>query len=683
MRGSKPMLLRGASPSSGVSGAIADKQLKEEVARIQQDIVIISQKIADLGGEPAPEPDALSASPFVVSLRSLAEPDKKSVKELKLSALEKLIAKMGEYDRLLLKETAPVVDPTAPPVRRKSLGTDMFTCPTHLHLSARLLDLHTQSKRVTVIKVIEGGGGGTAGMHMHRAGAQEGDERKVLDSLKATVNKQMVQLTEVERARLSAEEENGYLRRQVVELKEKEKGYMGVMGMGGMGVGVNGKEKAVAQTHTQPESEAISSHTHTHSSHTALEEEIVRLKQRITCLEDTITLLQERLEIEMGTVQGMVAVTMGKASRISNHADLNSTGDDCLALVSLYAYAVCLCCMLMLYAVCLCCVLYGLCCMLMLYAYAVCLCCMLMLYAVCLCCVLYGLCCVLYAVCLCCMLMLYAVCLCCVLYAVCCMLCAVCCMLYAVCCMLRAVCCMLYASCTPIALMHPAALTLPPTPLPVNSFLPPSYLPHTFLLPPTSYLPPTYLPPSLPPSLPPYLPPYLQPDNARTAFAILEHAVAARLESLRSELSLVISLKDILEGELNTSILHRDLIQKDLTQSTEQGDALKAAYDSLSYEAAHAQHQQHQQHQASQKNEHTQAQAQEGRETELLQRAEASHKLLEEELQAAKRKVLELERGPYMVAALEEQVALLMAEKNRDVSVAKSAKEEVVSYMII
>ena len=71
----------------------------------------------------------------------------------KLNLLEKLIEKIVEFDRLVLKKTAPE---TTAPQRRGSRGSDLSTLPTHLHLTDRLLDLFTQSQRVTVIRTTVG-----------------------------------------------------------------------------------------------------------------------------------------------------------------------------------------------------------------------------------------------------------------------------------------------------------------------------------------------------------------------------------------------------------------------------------------------------------------------------------------------------------------------------------------------
>ena len=73
-----------------------------------------------------------------------------------MNLLESILAKIVEVDRHILRKTEPETDPSlVTSGRRKSRGMDLYTLPTHLHLIDRLMDLHTQQKRVTVIKNIE------------------------------------------------------------------------------------------------------------------------------------------------------------------------------------------------------------------------------------------------------------------------------------------------------------------------------------------------------------------------------------------------------------------------------------------------------------------------------------------------------------------------------------------------
>eukprot|EP01032_Pedospumella_encystans_P025770 gene25770-29114_t len=95
---SSRLSIRGASSTSAVLDS--SKAQRDEVNKIQQDINIVTQRIAELKGEPVPtldNSDSASASPFVVGIRALADSEKKfkDVKELKISTLEKLLEKVS------------------------------------------------------------------------------------------------------------------------------------------------------------------------------------------------------------------------------------------------------------------------------------------------------------------------------------------------------------------------------------------------------------------------------------------------------------------------------------------------------------------------------------------------------------------------------------------------------------
>ena len=159
VKGSRVGSLITSSSSSSSSSKIVSS---EELAKINQDVSILQARISHLNGEPVIQtpPSTIAVlghsnvtSPFVSGLRGLTtENSTKTIVdnslELKIEAYESVLKKIIELDRLVLKKTSPT-DVTA--VRRKSNGNDLHTLPTHLHLADRLMDLHTQSKRVTVI----------------------------------------------------------------------------------------------------------------------------------------------------------------------------------------------------------------------------------------------------------------------------------------------------------------------------------------------------------------------------------------------------------------------------------------------------------------------------------------------------------------------------------------------------
>jgi hypothetical protein len=123
-----------------------------EVVAINADITTISLRIDEMNCV-VPSSSGSSSSSFVANLRSSTEENKFSIvnnpQEKKLAALLKLLERVHEHDRLVLKKTAPPVSAT--PQRRKSRGSDLASLPTHLHITDRLLDLHAQAQRVTVI----------------------------------------------------------------------------------------------------------------------------------------------------------------------------------------------------------------------------------------------------------------------------------------------------------------------------------------------------------------------------------------------------------------------------------------------------------------------------------------------------------------------------------------------------
>lgn len=167
LKSQKLLLKNGAPlPGTGLSTSSLDgaSRQREELEKILSDVFTLSQRIAEAKGEPVPTRDAsltsdLTASPFVSSLRALADAERRArdVKEQKIHALESLLEKVSEYNRLVLAKTAPpeLQSDGTTPVRRKSFGTDLASLPSHLRLIDRLFDLHTQSKRVTVLRTTD------------------------------------------------------------------------------------------------------------------------------------------------------------------------------------------------------------------------------------------------------------------------------------------------------------------------------------------------------------------------------------------------------------------------------------------------------------------------------------------------------------------------------------------------
>jgi site-specific recombinase len=136
------------------------------------------------------------------------------------------------------------------------------------------------------------------------------------------------------------------------------------------------------------------------------------------------------------------------------------------------------------------------------------------------------------------------------------------------------------------------------------------------------------------------------------------------------------SVKDMLEGEVGSVNLQKDLIQKDLITITEQHDALKAAYHALSYENAHHL-------QAPQVVEKSPDDTLKVSLNELqlkFEQSEESNRELKSKLTTAEKKLIELEKWPGVVNTIEERMNILLNERANLESIANNAKEEVKQY---
>jgi hypothetical protein len=131
------------------------KASQQDIKNLEQDLKTLNSKLCDLTGENIQlSSSSIVPSPFVNSMRGLSDKSSpiESITDTKINLMEQVLKKITELDRAILKKTIPEGVTNDTSIRRQSRGTDLFTIPTHLHITDRLLDLHTQSKRVTVIR---------------------------------------------------------------------------------------------------------------------------------------------------------------------------------------------------------------------------------------------------------------------------------------------------------------------------------------------------------------------------------------------------------------------------------------------------------------------------------------------------------------------------------------------------
>ena len=129
------------------------KHQNEELQKMNQDLNVLSQKLVDLQNMAFSKQgssafvnnirDSTSSSPAIGGGANL------NFFELKCQIMEKLISKMSEVDRCILRSTEPSNDdsevsgePAQKSVRRSSRGLDLSIFPTHLHVIDRLVDIH-------------------------------------------------------------------------------------------------------------------------------------------------------------------------------------------------------------------------------------------------------------------------------------------------------------------------------------------------------------------------------------------------------------------------------------------------------------------------------------------------------------------------------------------------------------
>ena len=263
----------GASSKGGTGGGF-----DPDVERYQNDLLLLTQKIADLTGEPQRAPPApgsnKDASGFVSGLRSVT--GENGLGDLKLTMLQKVIAKVAELDRLILKKTAPEKEVSA---RRGSRGMDLVALPTHLHITDRLMDLYAKAQRVTIIKKTEGGGGAPESV---APGSPRGD-KKALEKLQQ-------KLDDSEAKRKAVAEDCSEARRQTASLQKE----------------LDVLRTEMAKTASQASEEICVEHT----------EEVEKLKALLKEAQAEVSNVQEMLEVESSRAAAIVSELMSKSLQL-------------------------------------------------------------------------------------------------------------------------------------------------------------------------------------------------------------------------------------------------------------------------------------------------------------------------------------------------------------------------------
>jgi hypothetical protein len=286
---------------------------KEDIFKFQQDLNIIVNKIAELNGELIPA----RFSEIGIGNGGSAESQRKQKdsKESKLMVLENILQKICEYDRLILRKTAPT---ELVPQRRKSIGIDLFSIPTHFHIVDRLLDLHTQSKRVTVIKTTSVESSTTSSKNDNNV-----SETLLVNKSAALLDKSIDENNKVENEKL----------KKIIEVfKKKEK----ISEQDNKDLKIEIKKLKIDFEKNVFEINKIKDEKRSETEKSNLE-----FKKKNDEMEKKLADAYLKLEIETSRYHDILNTILGKASRINSSKDFHPVFNDCNHLVFFFFFYVC------------------------------------------------------------------------------------------------------------------------------------------------------------------------------------------------------------------------------------------------------------------------------------------------------------------------------------------------------
>lgn len=357
--GLKTLSMRGGNSGSLLPNPPAHTKLQnEELQRMNADLNLLSQKLIELQNE---SNGKLVSSSFVNGIRettsnsATVSVDANSYLEVKMTIMEKLISKMTEIDRYILRGTEATDDtnestgdPTHKPAKRRaSRGLDMSTFPTHLHIIDRLMDIHKKAQRVAIITK------NGVGVTQPAAAAPtpvptvvpvtatlSPETKTQISALEAQVTKLTSQLKESED--LSAKERKAHAAAIAALKEETEKQRI---------VAEASTKKAIENAHTEGDSMLQEQLKHLNETVEAMTRNGAATAIQVRKLEDesaervkqssnNIKQLEERLEQEIGSQEKLLHMLMSISNKIETHCDTDFLSDTDEASVSPEAFSV-------------------------------------------------------------------------------------------------------------------------------------------------------------------------------------------------------------------------------------------------------------------------------------------------------------------------------------------------------
>eukprot|EP00603_Paraphysomonas_imperforata_P008461 CAMPEP_0114424154 /NCGR_PEP_ID=MMETSP0103-20121206/6539_1 /TAXON_ID=37642 ORGANISM="Paraphysomonas imperforata, Strain PA2" /NCGR_SAMPLE_ID=MMETSP0103 /ASSEMBLY_ACC=CAM_ASM_000201 /LENGTH=574 /DNA_ID=CAMNT_0001592881 /DNA_START=48 /DNA_END=1775 /DNA_ORIENTATION=+ len=284
-----------------------DKLFKENMKRYEQDLTILAKKIAECQGDTTPVPGlVLPVQPeslFVNNLRNSVDKNATNMgneNTLRLNMLERIMEKLAELDRVVLKKT-DLGATTARPRRKSKDGSDLFSMPTHLLMIDRLLDVFVMSQRLQIIEKQKGEGGASksgGGKELEKATAELEKLKKHLQEANVAKDKFKTIATDKEK------EFENYKRTHGVENGKSSSSSTAKAGNGDSStLSVIGDGKAIVTVEVHDQQNGVKDQS----------KEVAELKEKLAKSEQTVRDMEERMEIlvasEQSTVNGIVSMT--------------------------------------------------------------------------------------------------------------------------------------------------------------------------------------------------------------------------------------------------------------------------------------------------------------------------------------------------------------------------------------
>lgn len=262
---------------------------KEIFKRYEQDLVIIAKKLADCQGEAVSSVKTQPESSFVSNLRNSITSAGNDYTAARLDMLEKIITKMSELDRVILKKTD--VSMSTGRARRKSKdGSDLFSMPTHLMLVDRLLDVFAMSQRLQIVEKQRSDSG--------FAKKEVEEKNKEIGTLKRKLAESQMEMTTMKEKVANC----------LAEMKMSQKNQNA--DEASPTLTVSGDGKAIVTTQVDEASSL---------------KELSELKKKLSSADQTIRDMEERMEIMASSEQSIVNAIVSITFAISNTQEIPSS----------------------------------------------------------------------------------------------------------------------------------------------------------------------------------------------------------------------------------------------------------------------------------------------------------------------------------------------------------------------